>query len=791
MVFFSNSGFYFRRGIMKKKRIAVIITVLAFAFSLVPGAYAGAGGTIPEKPFINVVEASGETSAATAEKQQEVDESVKIKSSEAKQIAQEFFKDTAGLELVSVNLYKKWGQSGDPAWNIYFRSSSPVQEGTADITINANTGAILNFSIWVSNPAGQANYIAAYTRKEAAAIAEKFLKDRLKIDLSDYTLQADDYYSYNYKYGGVKEPVYYYFTYTKSIDGIYLPNDTIYVNVNGSTGDVISFSRNETVLNMDELPPAEGVLPKEQAFEKYKDLLGLRLQYTTIYSDDYFYSNPPKIMLAYVPTFYADNIDAYTGEYISYDGTKTMPATLTGFYDNPKPLDPNAKLPEGVKTDEEAEALAQKYKKLAEKLFGIKFDDSTLSSYVDHYTHNSTWNFNWNKNVSDSTNYSLYVSINRETGNLNNLSLNKYNYVYYEKQEKVKEAISWSEGCAKAIETIKEILPDYYGFFMDQSVEPQYDEETKNIVKEHYYNFSRVVNGVVFGSNTIGVTIDRETGDVLNVYFNWNDYDFPKPDTVITEEAAADLYMSAMDARLSYFQTRTYDKETGTETVNPKPILVYNFVRKGFNYASSMFVDAKTGTLKDWNGKPLSLEPVVEDPTAPDSWAQRSINLLMAQGIVKNPFVNPNSELTKAEAVKLLSLAKGMTYYYYGQQLTSGTFEDVPVGDEYFIYVENAVKQGIIQAEEGSKFNGGELISKEEFVRLIVNTIGYSDIAKHNKIFKLDGISAADEDNIGYIAIASALGVLPVREGESYDGSSKITFAEAAHAVYKSLKYIK
>ena len=137
----------------------------------------------------------------------------------------------------------------------------------------------------------------------------------------------------------------------------------------------------------------------------------------------------------------------------------------------------------------------------------------------------------------------------------------------------------------------------------------------------------------------------------------------------------------------------------------------------------------------------------------------------------------------------MLSLAKGFLYYYEGSPVQIESFTDVPENNDYFIYVENAVKQKIINA--GGEFKGSEAITCEEFAKLLVKTIGYSDIAEYSDIFKLDGIKALDGKSIGYIAVCKALGILPLAEDGSYDGSKGITYAEAAVSLYKALSYVK
>ncbi len=783
---------------MKTKRFTSMAMVMVFSITLLMGSVVNAEELSAEK--INLMKAAGEILPGTTTGQQVTEESVKIKSAEATEIALKFLENSSNYNTGSTNFFQTYGSFGKPAWSIDFNyKQSPG--GNANVVVNADTGEVMGFNVWYYNN-GRQNYIAAYTRAEAAKFAEAFLKEKIGIDPSQFELQPEDPYANTYKTGGVKEMVGYYYNYIRKINGILVPGDTISVNVDGTTGVVTSFNRNPSSLDMEKLPSTKGIMTAEQAMEKYKSVLGMSLQYMTIYGDYTYGTSKPKVMLAYVPSNYIDNMDSTSGTGIAYDGTETVLENnaLSQLYNNPVPMKAGAVLPAGVKTHEEAAALAEKYKKLAEGILGVSFEtDNTQQNMKNYYEQNDMWSYNWYKNSAES-NYSFYISISKTTGSITNLSLSKYSYSYEKEMSMsgssytVKDNTKWIDGKAKALETVKQVLPDYYGFFMDQNVkEPVTSEEVKKTQREYYYSYTRVVNGIVFNNNNIGIGVDRETGAVTNLYFNWSDFDFPSPDALVAKDTATDKYVAGIEARLSYFQKRTYDTLTYMEKVDPVARLVYNFARKGYAYAGGMFVNAVTGELIDYNGKAIvSVNGTgTGNQTIPESWAKRSIELLAAQGIIREPSTAADTGLTKAEAVKMLSLAAGQIYYYYDYATPAvATFTDVPSDNAYFIYVENAVRQKIIEGD-GKVFDGGHKITKDEFVKMLVNMDGYSELARYPEIFKLDGMTTSDSANTGYVAIAKALGLLPVKDGSTYDGTTVVTFGEAADSLYKALKYIR
>lgn len=772
---------------MKIRKVASLFITLVLLLSALISPSVNADTISDEK--LKVMIAAGEIPPY----QSITEADVKIKKDAAAAIGKTILDDATAFEMSNAYLNEKWGMAANPAWSIEFMSKQGPG-ANASVIVDAATGEILSFNSWYYTN-GQQNYIAKITRTEAAAVADQFIRSKLKLDTDSYEIQKEDPYTNNYKTGGVKEPVFYNFNYLRKINGIILGNDSIYVAVDGSNGKVNSFNRNYTGADPIKLPSEDGILSREQAMEKYRDSVSFGLQYITSYKSTPYSVAKPRVMLAYVPVQYSDMLDAVTGRPIGYDGSDiTMEDQLQQLAITPQPLDPDAVITGKAISEAEAKALAETFKKVVEDLLDVKFDMNSNPQDMYSAVQAETWNYNWYKN-SENMSYNFSLTISKATGHINNISIGKYDILYDKmmasgtRAPEVKEKISWTAGKEKALSLIKKLVPGQYGFYSDQNLkEPVYSEDVKKTLREHYYNFSRVVNGILFRDNSMGISIDRETGDVRNFYFNWNDFDFPEATGVISKEAAAEKYFDGTDLRLSYFQNRTFDKANGREIIDPQARLVYSIIRKGFQYNMGVFVDALSGKLLDWSGQEVVMKDLVADPALNNHWARRSVELLTGQGIIKNPYTVYDAKVTRAEAVKMLALAKGFQYYD-GNPNQTESFTDVPKDSEYFVYADNAVKQKIITP--GGKFNGADPITKEEFARLLVNMIGYSDIAGYDGIFKLEGIKAVDGKNIGYVAISKALGILPVDESGAYDGSGQLSYAEAAVALYKALTYIK
>ena len=329
------------------------------------------------------------------------EENVKVKKDAAVEIAKTMLENAASYEMTNSYLNEKWGPSGNPAWSIDF-ASKQAPGGNANVTVDAVTGGILAFSSWLYQN-GQQNYVVKMTRAEAVAVAEEFVKNRLKLDPAGYELQKEDPYANNYKMGGVKETVTYNYSFIRKVNGILLSSDSIYVGVDGTSGRVSSFSRNFAPVDMTKLPSQEGILSADQALEKYRGSVGFALQYITTYQNNPYASSRPRVMLAYVPTIYSDMIDAVTGKPIGYDGTEISPATEAQqqfAIAEPKPLAPGATLTEKAVTESEAKALAEASKKIVEDTLGVKFDISSGTvQEVYSKAQADTWNYSWYKKL--------------------------------------------------------------------------------------------------------------------------------------------------------------------------------------------------------------------------------------------------------------------------------------------------------------------------------------------------------------------------------------------------------
>lgn len=787
MILFVKQLIITRRGIMRIKRTISLIFSILLIFTLLFSSIGQADQLSQEK--INLMRAAGEI----IPEYEEIDEaSLKISKEEAISIGKTILDKQKNYEVSNINLNPKNLYSGRVWYIDYYLKQT--QGGNANVGIDADTGEIMSFGSWESYN-GQTNFIASLTREEARVKAEEYLKEIFRVDIETLELNKEYPYANMYR-NGVKEPIIYNFVYNKKIDGIVINNATLSIGVDGTDGKLRNYYNNKIDIDTSKLPSTKGVMNPDNIVEKHVDNANITLQYITMYEERLHAPAKIRIALVYTPTNYANTFDAFTGDVINYDGTVLSPMIDENKKSelNLTPLDPNARLEEGKPiAEKEAKAIAEKYKVAAEELLGVKFLEGREEYYFypNYNWNDDVWNFNWNLNI-DNTNAYLNIAINCKTGRIINLNMNRYDYnneIQFKegKQPEIIEKVSWQQGKEKALEIVKKIIPEQYGFFSDQNIEePTIKDEYRKNIRDHNYNFVRIVNGIRYRDNTLGVNINRENGEISNFYFNWQDTDFPLNSEIITLEEAKKLYSDDLEAKLSYFIPNYY--EIQDEKVDQVTMLAYSIKSKTDGYLEKI-IDAKTGKMMDWSGRERQNQICTELSQLPEHAAKRSVELLISQGVIKEFKVDFEREITRGEVVRMMSIAKGMAYFEPVKDAKQ-TFTDIEEDNENYYYIENAIKHNIV-TKIGGKFGADEKITKDEYVKFLVNMLEYSELAKHSKVFSKEGFEEVSEEAIGSVAICSAFGLLPVKTGEPYDGESTLTFAEAAESMYKALYYIR
>jgi len=189
-----------------------------------------------------------------------------------------------------------------------------------------------------------------------------------------------------------------------------------------------------------------------------------------------------------------------------------------------------------------------------------------------------------------------------------------------------------------------------------------------------------------------------------------------------------------------------------------------------------MLETAEKGTLKDLASVP---------------WAEESINSLYAKGIVSGDgsgYFNPGNSVKREEFLKMIILAANIPLEETGDL----KFNDVDKNAWYYIYVNTAYKNGIINGKSDTEFGIGENISRADMVVMMKRVLDSCSI-------KLDSVRPAaifdDYDKIPDYAGTSITtlymaGLIEGTGNNMFTPANTATKAESAVAINRILQLL-
>jgi len=430
------------------------------------------------------------------------------------------------------------------------------------------------------------------------------------------------------------------------------------------------------------------------------------------------------------------------------------------------------------------------------------------------------WDINWTVKEEDSNssgtektilpypNY-IWASVNAVTGEVRNFSSNPY----YPMGITEKDAkISFEDAKAKATETVKKLAPYLtHQLVLETTDINNMSKEALKTMPSFNFNFTRVIEGINAGYESVNINIDRKTGEIVNYYNNLSTQEYPaKQPELIDREKALELWQSQYDIELQYvpqgFNNMMYpyavaeyhykmmmasgDFRSGTNTADQTNKLVYVSVPKFQNMFNGIFLDGVTGEWRNSHNGQKAIFGKLEAHDIVGHWAGKELQLMVEYGALnlKDGNVNPDKIATRGEMLKMLLTA--MNGGYFSAMYESGrtaSFADVAADNQYFAYVENAVDRNLIDKNPKGTFNPDAPMTREDMAELIVRALGYNTLAKMSDLFKLSVADSADISKQGHVAIVLGLGIMTTSEG-SFSPDTEVTRAQAAVAFFRYLE---
>lgn len=563
-----------------------------------------------------------------------------------------------------------------------------------------------------------------YTLADAQPMAENAIKtmfpeyfgervDRLVLDEEKTTS------SYSGRYKSFS------FTFDRVVDKIKVEANHVVVRIRATKEKIYLQSVNASLDEDEKFTVWEhNVVQENNKQKKYEEKFPISLYYATDYSE-----NEPKVKLfysidkGYVQIFTgeiitAEYFDRYAG--VMEDSTESMDAGGVLMNKNEATLSPEEK-----GEIEKMESLIKPHE-VETMLRGLKILKITDDmKFAESYTYKSDEKY-FVRFALEGEDRHMNVVYNGETGEVTSISS------YFTKYDKVEEK---TEEFTIPEDEIKEFAKALSGTKTDET-EISFTKSDNRATM----NAKRIVNGVPFPENSIGVTYDAKEEMVTrySIYWEEDTSNFPKVEDVIALEKAREIVFKDGVSDCWVKQKEGY---VGAITI-----------------PQNVTIDAVTGEEMYQN-----IDKKVKYTDIDTHWAKDIINILWEHDIyVAGEKFKPDEAIKQADMIRLFSACR-----------EAGI---IPVGWDDKSITDYAVDNGFVEVNDSEK-----LMTRREAFKILAKILGYGEVAE----FDIYKSSYADLEPCGSAEILKAMGVL---QGDLARAEDNLTYAEAAVMVYRYLK---
>ena len=627
-------------------------------------------------------------------------------------------------------------------WNLTWNNVS--NGGSMYVTVDEN-GNLTNYYYYNNTNQSDSNQqgLSKITKEQALKTASDFLikavpgyGNRMKQIVNQEQIVSGTEYQLNFK------------LYMNDIPVDFISAS---VSVNRYTGEISNYNLNGVIgdLKLTNYPTATGLVGLDAAGKAYIADIGINLKYYSYYDNA---KKTIKVFPVYEMNANGKAIDAKTGELVSLfvdDYGYMMGAGGKGGNDGAVSNQPTSEF-----TAEEQAAIENTNglieKSAAETVarsIGMNFGKLNTISLSNSYVEKDKYFWDMQFELGS-------ASVNASTSELTSFSLNMD---YSNKGG----TITNEKGKAIAEEFIKKVAPDKFAEIKYVDTNSLYP--VPYVDKQSGYldvNFVRQANGIDFVSNTMNVTIDKKTGNVISYYSEWYDkVTFPSIEKVVTEEAVFAKIASIGNYGLIYMKT-------GVDQIS----LVYDFINGG-----GILIDGLSGERINWDGTPYTKVGVYADIEG--NWAEKMILELQDNGYYfPVSTVTPGVSSDKFDPKKTTTQIEFLRYLY------------APVQAQYMeddAFYNMLIVAGVVKSNE---MKPGQNISRQDVAKFVTRYLGYEKLALKTNVFKNVFKDMPQTGYQGYAAICYAFDIIKGDAKGNFSGSKTITHAESAKVIYQALK---
>lgn len=652
----------------------------------------------------------------------------------------------------SVNSY-----GGNTIFSLSWRDT---KEELKNITVTMDIdGNVISFDSYFDNSKSDSK-LPNYTKKQAQEVAMDFIK-KISPDVKSIKLLQD------------KNPDYlnnenYNFQYIRSVNDLEYKVNSINLNVNKYTGEVVNY-----YINWDRdlaFPSPKDIIDKEEAKKLFKEKIGLKLvykmknnYYRPINTED---KDESKHYIAFTVLDNNIGIDAFTGEKISINQYSPYGVFTDGVADKEESATSGITPEERDSIDKLKNILnAKKAEEGARLILDIK-DNYKLQNQSLYENYKNIEEYVWNmyfiekdKDSNDSQSY-VSIGIDAKTGEL--LSFNKS----VNDNQKDKNTVNKDQ----ALKLAKDYLVKQNPERKDKVELIEDNDYSEPNVESKVYNFRfiRKESGMYVEDDGIFLGVDAVNGEIVSYSLDWFNGEFPSNKGMISIEKAYEILWEKIGLDLMYVGENDDSIDLSLQTDKNMIIkLVYSL-----NSEKPNIIDALTGELLDYSGQPYRETESIKYDDIEGSYAKDKIKTLGEYGIgFRGEKFLPKEQIKQRELILLL----WQTVYQY--QIDKLTDEDM---------YNDFIKAGYIEESEKSP---NSKVTKIEAAKYIIRIMNLREVAEIKGIYKDIFLDQANikENEKGYINFAYGLKIINGNNTGNINPNYELKREDAASMIYNYL----
>ncbi|SDK19120.1 S-layer homology domain-containing protein [Natronincola ferrireducens] len=710
-------------------------------------------------------------------------------------------------------------------WSLQFQGENE----RIHVAISADTGEITNYHNWdATNYEGAITIMAEDAKKTAVKFIQTLEPQKYK-ETEEVTAKAPSFIIYDMARSAY-EGDNYHFLFVRKLGEEFFPNNYFRVQVSGVNGKVTGYE-----MRWDEATYAnkKSLITETKARQVFESEERLALKYVALYKNNKGEVTKPTLTPVYVYNpKESDKIHAVEGRLLKQEelytggqfygprsyGADQMATKETMNYDGGEVIPE-----EGILSKEKVEKAVLETLARELDITGLQVQNSHYSNYY-HRMKGKFWNIYW---YDEESGKSLNTTVDGEKGNIitasyskeprevkpyerDGLELNSLKKdmmdgkvpmeVYEEEVGNVKNTdksqlpLLDEEKVRKEVEErIKTMFPHVKGGEVKFKRQPQMTTEA--IV---YFTSPRYIEGIPYEENYINVTYQYNTGEILELNYRWNDVEIQTPTKIVEKNMIEKKFYDTVGFEKYLIQLRNQEAFNSRRLDIPMKELIPVYSIKDFYFH---YIDAGNGKFLDYNGEEyveenLSIHEFKDIQSSP---YKKEILLMDKMGILKEDtlYFQPDGTLLRKDALKwIVEMGWRGRFYYlnkgygYKNDEKQPYFKDLDKDDPYYIYVEAAIENKILEKGDGY-FQPEETITKIESTQWLLNAMGQKELAQFTEIFQVPYTDKGDipKEDRGYVALAKYYNIFADKNSEGAFQPDKVfTRGEFVSILYHLLK---